>query len=357
MMTATALPSGVSDPPTVDRKDNHGGLVVVITGFCLVLVLSSLAARTFSSYKRRIIQKDDFGFMAVVIVALAQTSLVLAQVHYGWGAAEESLSSATKEKMLKMGYVSDILFVVTLGLSKITTAVFYMALFKQKLRAVIRGLLVGGCVWVILSIILLAVRCGHQPWLDIDAQCSGLAITATDVIIEVLLVLYSARAIYSIKISIRQKIVVFGTLSCRVILIPLSATHLYYVKVQLDSDNPILYGAFGSLTAELYLAMSVVCLVASFMKPVLAVYVDEYGIAYTDDVSPPNSKLRSHTSSESRSRRLRRSETEYDRGWEWMPDRTVPAASGGRIMKTVQISVSDGPMELQRREPEVVIGV
>jgi hypothetical protein len=67
MMTATALPSGVSGPPTVDRKDNHGGLVVVITGFCLVLVLSSLAARTFSSYKRRIIQTDDYGFMAVVV--------------------------------------------------------------------------------------------------------------------------------------------------------------------------------------------------------------------------------------------------------------------------------------------------
>ncbi|KAH1386926.1 hypothetical protein KXV22_001851 [Aspergillus fumigatus] len=361
-MTATALPSGVSRPPTVDRKDNHGGLVVVITGFCLVLVLSSLAARTFSLCKRRVIQKDDYGFMAVVVVALSQTSLVLAQAHYGWGATEEVLSSATEERMLKMGYASDILFIVTLGLSKITTTVFYMTLFKQKLHAVIRGLLVGGGIWVILSVILVAVRCSHRPWLDIDAQCSGLfqrwqAITAIDVIIEVLLILYSARAIYSIKISTLQKIVVFGTLSCRTILIPLSATHLYYIKVQLDSDNPTLYGAFASITAELYLAMSVVCLVASFMKPVLAVYVDEYGIAYTDEISPPNSKLRSHTSSESRSRRLRRSETEYDRSWERMPDRTIPAASGGRIMKTVQISVSDGPMELERREPEVVIGV
>jgi hypothetical protein len=36
------------------------------------------------------------------IVALAQTSLVLAQVHYGWGATAESLSSATKGKMLKV---------------------------------------------------------------------------------------------------------------------------------------------------------------------------------------------------------------------------------------------------------------
>ncbi|KAF7122266.1 hypothetical protein CNMCM5793_000223 [Aspergillus hiratsukae] len=359
MNTATALPSGVSGPPTVNRKDNHGGLIVVITGFCLVLVLSSLAARTFSSYKRRIIQKDDYGFIAAVIVALAQTSLVLAQVHYGWGAAE-SLSSATKGKMLKMGYASDILFVVTLGLSKITTAVFYMTLFKQKLRAVIRGLLIGGGIWAILSVILLAVGCSHRPWLDIDAKCSGLfqrwqAITAIDIILEVLLILYSARAIYSIKISTRQKLVVFGTLSCRIVLIPLSATHLHYVKVQLDSDQPTLDGAFASITAELYLAMSVVCLVASFMKPVLAVYVDEYGIAYTDDASPANSKLRSLSSSD-RSRRLRRSETEYDRGWDRIPDRGVPAATGGRIMKTVQISVSDGPMELERRGVEGMDG-
>lgn len=67
MTTVTALPSGVSRPPTVNRKDNHGGLIVVITAFCLVLVLSSLAARTFSSYKRRMIQKDDYGFIAVVV--------------------------------------------------------------------------------------------------------------------------------------------------------------------------------------------------------------------------------------------------------------------------------------------------
>jgi hypothetical protein len=126
------------------------------------------------------------------------------------------------------------------------------------------------------------------------------------------------------------------------------------MQIQLDSAQPTLDGAFASITAELYLAISVVCLVASFMKPVLAVYVDEYGIAYTDDLSPPNSKLRSLSSSD-RSRRLRRSETEYDRGWDRVPE--VPPATGGRIMKTVQISVSDGPMELERRGPEGIDGV
>lgn len=291
----------------------------------------------------------------------------------------------------QMGYASDILFVVTLGLSKITTTVFYMTLFKQKLRAVIRGLLGAGCIWVILSIILLAVRCGHQPWLDIDAQCGGLVwptlskATHADrrsskdgrqsppsTLPSSPFSSSTPPERYTASRSPHDKKSSYSVLSavesCKIPphlrgpadesrLIPLAAIHLYYVKVQLVSENPILYGAFASITAELYLAMNVVCLVASFMKPVLAVYVDEYGIAYTDDVSPPNSKLRSHTSSDSRSRRLRRSETEYDHGWGRMPDQTIPAASGGRIMKTVQISVSDGPMELERREPEVVIGV
>ncbi|EAW09009.1 uncharacterized protein ACLA_077560 [Aspergillus clavatus NRRL 1] len=281
MPIATALPSGINGPPTVNRADNHSGLIVVITGFCLVLVISSLCARAFSSYKRHIVQRDDYGFGAVVVVALVQTSLVLAQVHYGWGTKEDTMSPREKITALKTQFAR----------------------------------------WQ--------------------------AITAMDIILESLLVLHSGHAICGIKISRRQKIVVFGTLSCRLILLPLAAIHLHYIQVQLDSVTPTLEGASATITAELYLALSVVCLVASFMKPVLAVYVDEYGIAYTDDVSPAQSKYRSHTSSGSGSRRL--GTVDYNYCWQRMLD--PPRSSvGNRIVKTVQISVSDGPIELPERQ-------
>lgn len=64
---STTLPSGVSPPLTANSGNNHSGLIVVITAFYLVLVLSSLVARVFSSYHRHIIQQDDYLFGALVV--------------------------------------------------------------------------------------------------------------------------------------------------------------------------------------------------------------------------------------------------------------------------------------------------
>lgn len=65
--TSTTWPSGVSPPLTTDNDHNHSGLVVVITAVNLCLVLLSLAARTFSSYHRNRLQRDDYAFGALVV--------------------------------------------------------------------------------------------------------------------------------------------------------------------------------------------------------------------------------------------------------------------------------------------------
>lgn len=65
--TAKTWPSGVSPPLTTDNDHNHSGLVVVMTAFNLCLILFSLAARTFSSYHRNRLQRDDYTFGALVV--------------------------------------------------------------------------------------------------------------------------------------------------------------------------------------------------------------------------------------------------------------------------------------------------
>jgi hypothetical protein len=74
----------------------------------------------------------------------------------------------------KAAYAADILCIVVLGLSKITTSMFYEVLFSQVRRLLIQAVLGGVIVWTLVAIILLAVRCSHDPWNDISAQCKGL---------------------------------------------------------------------------------------------------------------------------------------------------------------------------------------
>lgn len=143
---------------------------------------------------------------------------------------------------------------------------------------------------------------------------------------------------------------------------PLAAVRLYFTKTQIDSKYPTLTGSYATVTTEIYLALSVICLVTAFIKTFVAAYVDENGISYTEGTSASKSRSRSGKSksinfgsentvstkigsnASTRGERLR--------GWEREEDPIIdPAeASGGlHIVKTVQLSVRDESIELAER--------
>lgn len=54
------LSSGVSAPLITDDQNYHGGFIMVITVFCLVLLLTPLATRSFIFCQWHIVQRDDY---------------------------------------------------------------------------------------------------------------------------------------------------------------------------------------------------------------------------------------------------------------------------------------------------------
>ncbi|KAJ5371625.1 hypothetical protein N7517_003631 [Penicillium concentricum] len=68
-------------------------------------------------------------------------------------------------------------------------------------------------------------------------------------------------------------------------LIPVGAIHLHYMSQQVNSPDPTLEGTFATVVTELHVALSVLVLIAPLIKPFVAAYVDENGLAYTDDAS------------------------------------------------------------------------
>ncbi|KAL4907757.1 hypothetical protein BDW74DRAFT_189196 [Aspergillus multicolor] len=366
--STAAFPPGVRAPLTADNANDHSGLVVVLTSFYIVLILASVSARVFSLHRKRIVQRDDYVFAVLVAIAVTQASVVLAQVHYGWGTRLGPSSGFDQGRMLKTGYAADILSVVALGLSKISTCLFYEALFSQLPRRIIRTILVATIAWTVISIFLVAIRCNDGPWTDISDRCSGLwprwqAITALDIITEVFLIAYSGWAVSTVQISSRKKFVVFLALGCRVVLIPLSALRLFYLNRQLTSRYPTLLGAYTTTITEIYLSLSIVCQITSSLKFILAVYEDKDGVSYTDryarasgykksgsggtGVSSNSSgnKCRSYSHSHSLSQgagdrtRLVAAPSESEDG----------GPSGMQILRSVQWTVEDEAIELDER--------
>ncbi|KAL3457653.1 hypothetical protein BJX64DRAFT_292890 [Aspergillus heterothallicus] len=285
---AMLWPSDIRAPLTADTEDDHSGLVVVIASFYIVLILSSLVARAFSSHRKQVVQQDDYIFAALVVLAFTQASVVLAQVHFGWGRALDLIPVRDRGRMLKTGYAADVLSIATLALSKIVTCTFYEALFYQMQRRFIRAILIAIIIWAAMSVLLLAIRCDSEPWTDITAdQCSGLfprwqAITAIDIVTEVSLLVYSALAMSQVKVSLQKKVLVIMALGCRIVLVPLSALRLHYTSLQLHSPSPALLGAYATTATEIYLSLSIICQITSSLKFIVAVYEDKDGISYTD---------------------------------------------------------------------------
>ncbi|KAL4799611.1 hypothetical protein BDV19DRAFT_261774 [Aspergillus venezuelensis] len=286
--SSSSLPAGVRAPLTADNEDDHSGLIVVLTSFYFVLTLASVSARVFSLYRKRVVQVDDYVFAGLVVIAFSQASVVLAQVHHGWGTRAGPRSSAGLNSMAKAGYAADILSIVALGLSKISTSLFYGSLFSQLKRWVIQTIFASALIWTTLSIFLVSIRCSSDPWYDItSSRCDGLlarwqTVTALDIVTEVFLIVYTAWAIHNVRIPFRKKVMVFLALGCRIVLIPLSSLRIHYLHTQLDSRTPTLLGAYATTTTEIYLSLSIVCQVTSSLKFIIAVYEDKDGISYTD---------------------------------------------------------------------------
>ncbi|CBF82996.1 predicted protein [Aspergillus nidulans FGSC A4] len=189
---------------------------------------------------------------------------------------------------------------------------------------------------------------GHAPALALRLArlgCSRMqfahwqAVTALDVVTEVLLVAYSGWAVSTVQIASRKKLMVFLALGCRIVLIPLSALRLYYLKHQLSSQYPTLLGAYTTTTTEIYLSLSI------------------DGISYTDRYARSAYKSKSgtgvSTDSEGNTNRnfsysYKHSHAGGDRA-RLVSDahnEEGPSSSGLQILRSVQWSVVDEAIEL-----------
>ncbi|PYH97341.1 hypothetical protein BO71DRAFT_140371 [Aspergillus ellipticus CBS 707.79] len=357
---ASSLSPGVSPPLTEDNDHNHNGLIVIITSLALFLILASLGIRLFASSKRGLITNDDYVLFIVVICACTQVSLVFVQVHFGWGKSMELILAVDYAPMEKAGYAADLLYILGLGLSKTCTTVFYQNLSLQRTRWLINLLLSACAIWTVVGMLLLGIRCSNHPWRDINHDCRGLfprwqAICALDIILEGMILAYPAITISNVQISLSKKLKVLAILSCRFILIPLSATHLYYMHSQNQSSNPSLIGTYATSVAELHLSLSVLLLTLSCLKMFVAVYEDDNGLAYTEDASKSHSHSGRTPPKSWRSPRQAKGPSSFCGEDEPIlrTEASVSASSGqnhntdsNAIVKSVQISVTRETIEL-----------
>ncbi|KAL8727909.1 MAG: hypothetical protein Q9181_005537 [Wetmoreana brouardii] len=216
-------------PPLLEvTPTDHTAWIAIATvlGLCCALVTALL--RIFV----RILISPPFGSDdTIVLVATAfatvQSAIMLYAVSMGLGRAEHLVLSADRQPLQQAAYAGDILYLVTVYLSKSSVIVLLLRLTKNRQhRIAFNATLVGTLVLCIASIFAISLRCDlSHPWLIFHEKCTGLvrqwqAVTAFDILTEAVIFGMSVYLLHGLHMSLRVKSIIVGVFAFRLVIIP-----------------------------------------------------------------------------------------------------------------------------------------
>ncbi|OCL03637.1 hypothetical protein AOQ84DRAFT_325604 [Glonium stellatum] len=297
-------------PPYQITPDDKRGLVVVVTAVTLAFVWTCLLIRLYLRLKVREWKLDDYLLGAATIFDSIQSGVVFSQVDNGFGETDSVLNADDLREIGKGDLAQQILYIITLLLSKSAIIFLYLRLSPARRHKLANwGTLVVSAIWAILSIVLVSAPCNSiQFWTSGPGQCKDLftrwqAITAIDIMTETAIFLISIYLVEGLNMALRSKAMVVGAFSSRLPVIAASAIRLYYLRQTLASPNPSLSAAYPAVATQWHLGYAIMSSTISSLGPFLRPFSRSYSTSYRHTSSAPSTRNDTHVSASAKSAR------------------------------------------------------
>ncbi|KAJ5158022.1 uncharacterized protein N7500_007673 [Penicillium coprophilum] len=284
---AIKVPAGQSPPfETIDDK-HHAGIIIVTAAICLMISLVCLLIR---AYVRKFLSppwgSDDIVLFGATIAALVESIVIFHAARIGFGTDISLLTQEGVDRIQNSLLAADILYLLTLYLSKCCVIAIYMRLTPSMRHKIILWATFGlTTVGIIVSVLVISVNCeGNRPWVVPGDQCHNLfarwqAIAALDISTEVLLFIFSVALVWGLQMSISHKTVIMVSFAARLPLIIFSALHLSRLKEYTNVHNPTFTAINHTIFTQLHLNYALVACTAFCLRPFMNALTTYYGTA------------------------------------------------------------------------------
>lgn len=237
------VPDGQYPPFAVVTPDDHAAWIIIAAAvgmFCsLFFGAIRFGVRKFVAPKFGL---DDYTLAGATLLMVIQTAIILGACTNGLGKAVDLLSLAAQERVQSMYYVSNLFFILALGLSKVSVGFFLKRLSRAKHHNLVYNIgmgLIGA--WTFASFLALALQCNlGQPWTIVGESCgTGVVssivsntfryfltemqlrrwqvIAAFDILSEVMLVGMAVYLVWALQTSWEAKAVVICVFAFRLV--------------------------------------------------------------------------------------------------------------------------------------------
>ncbi|MCJ1291175.1 hypothetical protein MMC34_002718 [Xylographa carneopallida] len=332
--------SGQAPPFAVISPTDQSGLVIMAAAVGMSFVFVASLIRW---YVRREVSnsfaRDDAVIVIATVFSVLQTITVFVSVAHGFGKSIDLIGPSDLASIQKAQYADDILYIITLWLTKSSAALLFMRLTPDQnhVRAA-KAVLAISTVWVVVSLFMVALRCQlSTPWMDYDGQCTNLflrwqIISAIDIITEIALFAVAIYIVQGLQMPLRRKATVVLAFAFRLLLIIPIAFRLHYINSIVWLANPPLDLSTATLLTQVELNYGIIAATIPCLRPFMKATTTNFGAA-------ANTQSPSGTNGP-------KSQEHY--GLSSVASNLKPQASRSGNLEKRAVGVSEGPVDIQK---------
>ncbi|KAH8770203.1 hypothetical protein F5882DRAFT_411675 [Hyaloscypha sp. PMI_1271] len=295
---STTLLPGQSAPIAIITATDQSGIVLIATALALAIAFTSLLMRGYMQLQiRHQFSHDDFIAMGSMLFSLLQSITVFIEVSKGFGKTISNISPNNLVQLQKAAYSSELLYIITLWMTKCSVAFLLLRLSPQKEHKLATySILASSTLFMIISVFILAFRCDvAQPWIFINTQCTNLLVrweveTVFDITTELALFSASIYLVKGLQLSLSKKVTVIFAFGLRLAVIAPAILRLVYLNQEFTSPDPTLHGVLASVCTQIQISYAVVAVTIPCLRPFMAALSTNYGAPAQARTSPSGSK-------------------------------------------------------------------
>ncbi|EHA20939.1 hypothetical protein ASPNIDRAFT_194546, partial [Aspergillus niger ATCC 1015] len=219
--------------------DNHGPLITLVSVAFLIVAIIFVSAKLCSVlyFKQRRSAVHIPVWLALVVV-------IQKGVDNGIGRHIDTLSDTDIQTASKYLYAAQLLHVVVLSLSEISTTLLVWKLTPHRgIRQTCRITVGVVAAWTIFSIFGIAFQCQMpNPWLYTASRCAGQGsilypISIIHIITELVIVVIPFFMMRNVQLTLTTRVKILAAFSARIIVIALAIAHLALLPSYLHSTD------------------------------------------------------------------------------------------------------------------------
>ncbi|KAJ5083380.1 hypothetical protein N7456_012807 [Penicillium angulare] len=256
---------------------DHADEIAIATLYLLVMMIMAVWIRlAFRYYMLRSLQWDDGMVSIALILGISQSAVVFTGTQNGLGKLQSEMSAAHFTTVEKDLYSSDLLYILSLSLAKVSVLQFLEKLCVNKLhKTICRWSSILVAVWTVPVFFTLAFKCGaSSPWDTENRHCINVfdfwaAISPVDIATELVICILPIYIVKPVQVSFSKKVTVIVAFVFRAFVIVTTIVRLIFMK-RAKSLADMNDDAFAtSITTQLTLCVSLMTACIPCLKPFL----------------------------------------------------------------------------------------